>query len=491
MLTQEQNSVVHDHFLLLAERCHQEIEQAAEGKGQLADDLEKAEISLISLQEDYEKLQKENEKLASQKSSVSADISKLRSDLRSLQDQKKMLEVRLSQTQTLTQQKDEEVQSLQKEKLKLEERFKTSEKRWKNEFGRLEREWEGKVAMATQAHELLLDSKEALESDKLELEQKLCEIEHENQQLTLVQSELENRVLVLERDLSTLNTKCAEKEELITNSKSAIARLLTEKALLGAEVRLVSESLEAKLAQVRQDSAGEVEVAKREKNDLSESLQLLESERTGLLEKLAQVTKKEVEIDSLTTKVTVLTDEKHHLETEVQLLTDKHAKAQQDIQLLVDSEERRQLDNEKLKMTLTTEIELLKSKLKILEESRDSEGSKDKPGSAFQPVSQSRPLEQLLKPRGSLQGEGKPMSSRLALAELQSRLTSLEVENTQLKEAASGEWAGHTVTHTHTCIHLYTCPFICDHNSGVLVYLYVPVLYTLYTVYMLNIYIYM
>ncbi len=438
--------MIHDSFSLLAEKCRKEIQRVADSNGELTDALANAETSLAALQDNYNKLCRENEKLVSQKSNVGSEVSKLRSEICTLQDQKKMLEIQLAQTNTLTQQKDEQLQDLTEEKAKMEEKLDKNERKWKNEFGLLEREWEGRVAMATQAHELLLDSKEVLEADKIELEGKLSQVEFDNAQLVLVQREVEERVSLLESELGGLNEKYSVKEGLISTARKDISRLLTEKVLLKAEAKINSELLQEKLLQLETEKQREVHAVQSTNEELNTSLWKLEQERIAVHSTLAKVVQKESEIDQLTTKMATLGNEKQQLENEMQLLSEKHSQAQQDIQLLVDSEESRQLDNEKLKMTLATEIELLKSKLKTLEEIRTADSNKDKVNSAFQPVPQNRHVE-LLKQISALQQDSKEkrrvsnsesLSSRLALVELQSRVSGLEGENKKLKESTNG-----------------------------------------------------
>ena len=447
VLSTEQHSMIHESFSILAEKCREEIQRVADSNGQLTNALANAETSLAALQDNYDKLRQKNEQLVSQKSNVSSEVSKLRSEISTLQDQKKMLEIQLVQTNTLTQQKDEQLQDLTEEKTKIEEKLNENERKWKNEFGRLEMEWEGRVAMATQAHELLLDSKEVLEAEKNDIEGKLTQVEFENTQLVLVQKELEGSVSQLESELGGLNEKYSVKKGLISTAQKDIARLLAEKALLKAEAKIHSKILQEKLSQVEAEKQREVDAVQSTSEELNQSLWKLEQERIAVHATLAKVVQKEGEIDQLTTKVATLGNEKQQIENEMQLLSEKHCQAQQDIQLLVDNEESRQLDNEKLKMTLMTEIELLKSKLKTLEEIRTPEGSKDKVNSAFQLVPQNRQTDQLLKQISALQQENKEkrrvsnsesLSSRLALVEMQSRLSGLEGENKKLQESTNG-----------------------------------------------------
>ena len=448
VLSAEQKSLVHDGFLLLVDKCREQLELVAEGKGQIAETLSITEKSLDALQEDFDKLKMENSKLVSQKSSVSTDVSKLQSAVQSLQDQKKMFEVQLAQGEVLAQQRDEEMQGLQEKNEKLENRYKTSEKNWKNEFGRLEREWEGRVAEATQAHELLLDEKESLEVQKNELEEMLLEVRLENRKLSIAKGEVEGSLVVMENQLNELSGKFTEKEILIYKAEQDIARLLVDKSLLAAQVHVEGEVFEKKLTLVQREKERDVETQREKNTDLVASLNKLEEERSGLHEKLALVAKKEAQIVSLTTRVATLTSERTQLNDEMKVLDDEHKKALLDFQSLIETEQRRQLENEKLKMTLTTEIELLKTKLKSVEEGKEVEAIKDKSVvSAFQAIPQTKHVEQLRKQILALQQESQQVrsasnhdsnSSRLALAELQTRLVTLEVENSKLKDVARG-----------------------------------------------------
>lgn len=445
MLTAEQKALVHDRFLLLVDECREQLALAAKDKGQIAETLSVTESSLVTLQENYDKLKMENSKLVSQKSSVSTDVSRLRSEVRSLQDQKKMLEVQLARNETLSQQKDEQLKDLQEQNQKLENRHKTSEKTWKNEFGRLEREWEGRVAEATQAHELLLDEKELLEVEKNELEERLMELQHENRQLSITRKELQGTVEVMEEQLNELAGKFTEKEMLIYKAEQSIAKLLTEKALLSAQVTVDGEVFQEKLTHIQREKEKDVEAVKTKNKELVDSLEKLEEERSSLNKKLSLVAEKEAQISTLTSRVATLTSERTHLEDEMKLLNEEHKKALLDFQSLVETEQCRQLENEKLKMTLTTEIELLKTKLKSVEEGKEVEATKDKSVlSAFQTTPLTKHVEQLRKQILTLQQESKqqrstnPNPSRLVLAELQSRLVTLESENSKLKDAARG-----------------------------------------------------
>ena len=148
----------------------------------------------------------------------------------------------------------------------------------------------------------------------------------------------------------------------------------------------------------------------------------------------------------------VLTQEKEQMRVEMGLLNEKYFSAQQQFQTLAEAEQTRLLHNEKVKLTLKTEIELLKGRLNSVNDEKHKledkilklAAEKAESTSAFQAVPQGKLVEQLKMQIAALQLESKQhrkfnqqgASNRVQLVDLQSRLASLEVENKRLREAA-------------------------------------------------------
>ena len=139
----------------------------------------------------------------------------------------------------------------------------------------------------------------------------------------------------------------------------------------------------------------------------------------------------------MTSQLEAMTTENTQLKTEVKALEEKHKMAMKELQQLAEKEQTRHL-HKKLKMTLTTEISLLKSKLKSVEDDKTAleaklmEFSKET-ASAFQAIPESKQVEKLRQQIVALQLTSRDQNTQFGDF---NRLVVLETENKHLKDAA-------------------------------------------------------
>ena len=92
----------------------------------------------------------------------------------------------------------------------------------------------------------------------------------------------------------------------------------------------------------------------------------MKTERSDVSNQLALISEKETQIDRLTSQMAILTQEKEQMRVEMGLLNEKYFSAQQQFQTLAEAEQTRLLHNEKVKLTLKTEIELLRGSVSYM-----------------------------------------------------------------------------------------------------------------------------
>ena len=448
----QQQVLVRESFMLLAQKCREQIAAAEGDKTRAVDALKLSQKSLERMETEFEQICRDKAKLQAQRSSVSDDISRLKSEVANLTDQKRLLGIQLTQNQSLAQESDKKVSELESQNKKLQDRYSTSERNWKHEFGRLEREWEDKLVEANLERELILDERESLQAEKETFEAQLSALQLENEKLTIVKNELQTQVDSLGGRISHLGATLSENDNKILSAEKSIAKLLVERACLAAETIAKEEFHREQLIEVEGEHASEMGAATVRGKELEGALRVMEEERLQLRDQLGSVISKEVEIDRLTTQVTLLTSENSQVKFEMGLLNEKHENALKNLQHLAETEQTRELEKEKMKMTLTTEIGLLKSKLKSLDDERQSledkvtEVTNERPqGSAFQMFPESKQIEQFKKQIWNLQRETKMQrrvnqetsrDQKVQVVELQKRITLLEMENKHLKETA-------------------------------------------------------
>ena len=451
-LLNQQQSLVHDSFMLLVEKCREQLNVAKLDKSKAEEALKVSQKSLKAMESDYETLKAENAKLQNKRTSITSDVSKLRSEIASLQDQKRLLTIQLSQNETLAQEKDQRVTELETEQKQLREKLTSSEKRWKNEYIRLERDWEGKLAEANLTEEMLSEEKETLLIQQADLEQQLDKLQSENQQLVIAKTELETQIGNWETKLEHLSSQVDKNQYQLSAAQQEVAKLLAEKACISAEMTLAEQSYRENFEALTAKHSSSIDTVSSKNKELQDAIASLKAERTHLDDRLALISEKETQIDRLTSEMAIMSQENEQLKVEVGLLNEKCTSVQQDFQSFVEAEQTRLLDNEKVKLTLKTEIELLKSKLKSVGDEKHNledkimklDSEKAQFSSAFHAVPQSKHVEQLKKQIVILQAETKQQrrvnqeqsSSRVQLVDLQSRLASLELENKRLREAA-------------------------------------------------------
>ena len=450
----QQQHLVHDSFKMLAAKCRERIMAADKDGSRVSETLRVTEHSLQKMEKDFEIVKSENSKLQSHKGRMTGEISTLKSEIAKLQDQKRMQAVQISQSEALARDKDAKISKVEREQRELQGRFSTSEKNWKREYKKLELEWEGKVAEAIQSCELLTEEKEQLMAEKSRLEAQLADVVQDSKNLAVAKDEVESLSKQLEEKMVDGLLKADEHERTICKAQEDVARLLVQKAFLTAELQLDQEKYDAKVVSLREDRNEAVTGLNAENRKLQLSLASLEQEREDLAERLEEISSKERHIGKLESKISVLTRSQSELQTEMDALTKKHAKVIQDFRMLEDAEHSRRLDNEKVKMTLTTEIKLLKSKLSSVERERgkleqklsETASEAAAPSSAFHAVPPStKQVDQLKKQVAILQSESKQQrkinmeaagTRSSQLAKFQNRVTMLEAENLHLKDSA-------------------------------------------------------
>lgn len=419
LFSSQQQVLMHDSFLLLASKCREQLTLANKDRSKLSETLRETERSLAKMDKDFEVLRSENAVLKSQKTSMVDDVTALKEQVAILQDQKRMQAVQLAQNEAIAHEKDEKIVQMEHKQRQLQERYSTSERNWKREYGKLELEWEGKVAEALQRCELLSEEKEQLLTEKYLLESKLGEVTLDNEKLAIAKNEVELQAKQLEEKMVDIMLEVDEKEQTISGARQDIACLLVQRTLLLAQVRLDQEDSERKLTSLQEENAQALACLHTKSDALQEVVSSLTSEKSGLLIRLEEIAGKERHIDMLESKIAILTSSQTQLQSEMDMMSKKHSKVIQEFRLLEDAEHTRRLDNEKLKMTLTTEIKLLKSKLSSVDDERSklqqmlSEISSEHqatPHSAFRAISSGKQVEQMRKQIVMLQSENKQLS---------------------------------------------------------------------------------
>ena len=91
----QQRTLVHDSFVLLVEKCREQLSAAQVDKSKAEEALKVSQKSLKAMESDYETLKSENTKLQAKRSTITSNVSKLRSEIAALQDQKRLLSTRM------------------------------------------------------------------------------------------------------------------------------------------------------------------------------------------------------------------------------------------------------------------------------------------------------------------------------------------------------------------------------------------------------------
>ena len=441
-LSAQHRVVMRDNLMCLAQKSQEMLSVAEHENSRLSNTLERSEASLTKMQTDFHKIKAENAKLLSQKGNVLSDISKLRAEVAALQDQKRLLEVQLAQNDSISQQREDVVLELQSQQKKLQDKLASSERLWKSKLGRFEHEWEGKLAEANTIQGNLLEEQDSLLHEKASLEEQLSRLQQENEELEIAKRELQSQVGSLEGRMEEHLVKMRTNVSQISGAQHSVGRLLAEKACIVAEMTLSKKQYEAKMLASQKEFDRELESAAAESEELKETLSAAEKERNEMKAQLEQISEKATQIDHLTSQLLALTNENTRLKSEMEVLRGKHEMATKDLQQLAETEQSRHLHNEKLKMTLTTEIGLLKSKLKSVEDDKvtleeklaDLSKERSQTTSAFHAVPESKHIEQLRKQIAALQVSSRDQNAQFG--DLQGRSAFLETENMRLKEAA-------------------------------------------------------
>lgn len=366
----KQQALVHESFLLLVKKCREQILSAGDDKEALSEALTATKQSLEKIESDCDILRGENAKLQSQRTNMQAEITAMKDEISRLQDQKRMQSVQISQSEAITKEKDKKLSEVETNLKKLQERYSTSEKNWKREHGKMELEFEGRLAEAQQESDQLLDQRDQLASEKTHLEARLAEVTRDNEILASAKDEMEARIKGLEEEMVNVVLREDRNERAICTNREEIASLLVEKAFLSAKLKLDEAAYEEKVARMKDESSESLSTALTENGELKESIASLQTEKSELAKRMEAISDKEQHIVFLQSKISLLTDNQEQLQSEMETLTKQHTKTLNEFRVLEDSEHSRRLDNEKVKMTLTTEISLLKNKLTSVEDER-------------------------------------------------------------------------------------------------------------------------
>ena len=461
-----QQALVHDSFMELVKKCRELLCTAENDKTLLSENLQMAELHLSKVMTDFDILKQENTKLQLQRNEVLDDVNRLKGDVSTLRDKGKMLAARLTQSEAIAVEKEEQLSTLKSEKTQIEDRYHTSEKNWKKVVDKLQQDFDDKVSELTQQVELLTEERDCLCQEKDLLESKLSQLTLENEKLEIVRDAHELRLRGMEERMLEITDEINFSQGQIERAQIEIARLLVQKVCLSAQMTVTEETLENKMEEVHEKSRNLIIESNSERDGLKEALRNLESEKNGLVDKLSEMIKKEQHIDMLECKVCSLKKNQGEMQSEMDVLTKKHGSVVQEFQALEETQHKQRIEYEKLKMTLTTEIKLLRSKVSSVESDRqrlEEELSEVNRKKALESVQQGKIFQgmQSFTAAGDVggalsknQGESKqhqklravhtlPADASLNLgrldgkvSELQNRVNMLEKENKMLREIA-------------------------------------------------------
>jgi len=365
-----QQALVHDSFVELVKKCRELLCTAESDKNLLSKNLQQAELHLSKVITDLDALKQENTKLQMQRNEVLGDVNRLKGDVSTLRDREKMLMTRLTQSEAVTTEKEEQLSVLKSEKTQIEDRYHTSEKNWKKVVDKLQQDFDDKVSELTQRVEVLTEERDSLCQEKDHLEAKLSQLTLENEKVEIVRDALELRLRGMEERMLEITDEITFSQGQIERAQTEIARVLVQKVCLSAQMTVTEDLLEKKMEEVQERNRNLIVESNSEREGLKEAMRNLESEKASLVDNLSQVIKKEQHIDSLETRVGSLKRNQDEMQSEMEALTKKHSSVVLEFQALEETQHHQRIENEKLKMTLTTEIKLLRSKLNSVETDR-------------------------------------------------------------------------------------------------------------------------
>ena len=369
-LTDHQSQLAREQFRELAKKCREEISRAVSDKKAVAKALDGAKRSLAKLQIELEVVRATNAKLQSHKSVVADDVSQLKSEVSRLQDQKKMLERRLSQNETLAAEREKTIRELETEKKKLKSQIQSSEKNWKNQLARHERDWEDRMAEMDAIQGTLAEEKEDLLREKALAEEKLATIESENRDLEEGKRELESKVGELECKITEMEIQLEDNTREMSRVRSGIAKVVVRHACSSASTRAAAECDRDRFTARETELKNEVADLTRERDALTESLERREQEQREMEARTKSAHENEEKIKELTAQLDSLKTENETIRGEIKSLGELRQSAVDNLQELTEAKESLQLDSQKVRMTLRTEISLLKTKLKSVEDEK-------------------------------------------------------------------------------------------------------------------------
>lgn len=369
-ITEQQSTRAREQFESLATKCREELGQASEEKAAIVQHLDKAKRSLAKVQIEVEVLRAKNLKLQSQKSVVADDVNQLRSDIARLEDQKKILERQLSQNEKMATEKDKTVKELEEDKKKLKSQLQSKEKTWKTQFARQERDWEDRMAEMEQIQGNIEEEKDDLLHEKNAIEERLADVEADKGVLEKEKSELEDKVTELESQITEMEGRLSENAAEMDRVQKDIAQVVVEHACNLAKVRMSSQLKEQEFAASESEMRIKMAALVEERDRLTERLEDSQTSRKEIEALEKGTSEKDDKIQDLTAQLDSLKTENESIATEIKSLRELHQSAVDNLQQHLEAKESLQLDNQKIHMTLRTEISLLQTKLKTTEEEK-------------------------------------------------------------------------------------------------------------------------
>ena len=371
-LAEQQNQTTRKQFQDFAKKCGEEVARAVSEKKALAKALDTAKRSLAKLQIELEVIRGKNAKLQSHKTVVADDVSQLRSEVSRLQDQKKMLERKLSQNETLTAEQEKTIRELETEKKKLKSQLQSSEKNWKNQLARHERDWEDRMAEMDAVQGNLIEQKDDLLLERTMLEEKLASTELANRNLEEEKDDLEEKVDQLEIMITEMESRLADNTDEMLRVRSGIAKAVVKQACISALARVVAEHQSDEFKAKEMSLKTKMAALTQERDELTDSLKTSELEKKEIEAHSKDALESEAKIKQLTTQLDSLKTENESIRAEIKSLSELRQSAVDNLEQLSEAKQSLQLDNQKIHMTLRTEISLLQTKLKTVEDEKQA-----------------------------------------------------------------------------------------------------------------------
>ena len=371
-LAEHQSKLAREQFEVLVKKCRVELRRAVTDKMVVTKSLSEAKRSLAKLQIEVEVVRATNMKLQSHKSVVADDVSQLRSEVAQLEDQKKMLERQLSQNEKMATEKETAFRQLEAEKKKLKSQLQSNEKTWKAQLARCERDWEDRMAEMEQIQGNIEDEKEDLLEEKARIEERLSKIESDNSKLEEEKRDLEGKVAQFESQITEMEARLSENATEILRVQRDIAQAVVNHACSMAKARWSTQCQQEEFAARESEMKTKMAALVCERDQLTQQLEESQSNKEEMEAQVRDTSEKDKKIEELTAQLDSLKTENDTIRAEIRSLSELRQSAVDNLQQLSEAKQSLQLDNQKIHMTLRTEISLLQAKLKSTEEEKQA-----------------------------------------------------------------------------------------------------------------------